>query len=154
MLARVNDDRRKTFGKPLKEHGVVTEWIARSRIEIDAARLMVLNAAVKIDDLSVREAVKEIAEAKVFVPNVVLSVIDRAVQSWGAAGVSQDTPLASMWAQVRTLKIADGPDEIHLQQLGRNEGRRADKLLEMMARQAHTAKAMLKEHCKPENPRL
>ena len=154
MLARVNDDRRKTFGKLLKEHGVVTEWIGRSRMEIDAARLIVLSAAIKIDDLSVKNAVKEIAEAKVFVPNIVLGVIDRAVQSWGAAGVSQDTPLASMWAHMRTLKIADGPDEIHLQHLARNENRRADKLLETMARQGQTAKAMLKEHCKPEISRL
>lgn len=154
MLARINDGKRKTFGKELKQHGVMLEWIAKSRMEIDSSRLMVLNAAVKIDATSPKEALKEIAEAKVFVPNMVLAVIDRAVQSWGAAGICQDTPLAYMWAQVRTLRIADGPDEVHLQQMGRNENKRAEKVLEMMARQDQLAAELLRRHGRSAKPRL
>jgi acyl-CoA dehydrogenase len=123
LIARVNDDRKKTFGKPLSAHGVILEWIAKSRIEIDAARLIVLNAAIKIDNGDAKSALKEIAEAKVLVPQTALTVIDRAVQAYGAAGVCQDTPLANLWAMIRTLRIADGPDEVHLQQLGRRENR-------------------------------
>lgn len=129
---RVNDERKKPFGKLLREHGVILEWIAKSRIEIDAARLIVLNAAIKMDEYGPKKALKEIAEAKVLIPQTALAVIDRAVQSFGGAGVSQDTPLASMWAGIRTLRLADGPDEVHLQQMGRNENRRgkaaADKI--------------------------
>ncbi|OGE47298.1 hypothetical protein PENARI_c051G11456 [Penicillium arizonense] len=121
LIARVNDDRKKTFGKPLSAHAVLLEWIARSRIEIDAARLIVINAAIKIDQGDAKSALKEIAEAKILVPQSALTVIDRAVQAFGAAGVSQDTPLAYLWALVRTLRIADGPDEVHLQQLGKRE---------------------------------
>lgn len=154
MLARINDGQRKTFGKELKQHGVMLEWIARSRMEIDSSRLMVLNAAVKIDETSPKEAQKEIAEAKVFVPNMVLNVIDRAVQSWGAAGICQDTPLAYMWAQVRTLRIADGPDEVHLQQMGRNENKRAEKVLETMARQEQLSGELLRRHGKSAKARL
>lgn len=124
MLVRINDPKKTPFGKQLKEHGVILEWVARSRIEIDAARLVVLNAAIKIDEVGAKGALKEIAEAKVLIPNMTLAVIDRAVQSFGGAGVSQDTPLAKSWAGIRTLKLADGPDEVHLQQLGKNENRR------------------------------
>ncbi|KAL3425877.1 acyl-dehydrogenase [Phlyctema vagabunda] len=124
MLYRINDPNKTPFGKQLKEHGVILEWVAKSRIEIDAARLIVLNAAIKIDDVGAKGALKEIAEAKVLVPNMALTVIDRAVQSFGGAGVSQDTPLANMWANIRTLRLADGPDEVHLQQLGKNENKR------------------------------
>ncbi|RHZ62330.1 hypothetical protein CDV55_102323 [Aspergillus turcosus] len=123
LIARVNDDRKKTFGKPLSAHGVILEWIAKSRIEIDAARLIVLNAAIKIDQGDAKSALKEIAQAKVLVPQTALTVIDRAVQAYGAAGVCQDTPLANLWAMIRTLRIADGPDEVHLQQLGRRENK-------------------------------
>lgn len=121
---RINDPKKTPFGKQLKEHGVILEWVAKSRIEIDAARLVVLNAAIKVDQLGAKGALTEIAEAKVLVPQMALTVIDRAVQSFGGAGVCQDTPLANMWAQIRTLRLADGPDEVHLQQMGKNENRR------------------------------
>jgi acyl-CoA dehydrogenase len=124
MLMRINDPKKTPFKKQLKEHGVILEWVAKSRIEIDAARLIVLNAAIKIDDFGAKGALTEIAEAKVLVPQTALTVIDRAVQSFGGAGVSQDTPLANMWAGIRTLRLADGPDEVHLQQMGRNENKR------------------------------
>ncbi|PWY70241.1 hypothetical protein BO70DRAFT_373951 [Aspergillus heteromorphus CBS 117.55] len=123
LIARINDDRKRTFGQNLSSHGVILEWVARSRIEIDAARLIVLNAAIKIDQGDAKSALKEIAQAKVLVPSTALTVIDRAVQAYGAAGVSQDTPLAYLWALIRTLRIADGPDEVHLQQLGKRENR-------------------------------
>ncbi|KAJ5958302.1 uncharacterized protein N7479_005452 [Penicillium vulpinum] len=123
LIARVNDERKQTFGQPLVAHGVILEWIARSRIEIDAARFVVLNAAIKIDQGDAKSALKEIAQAKVLVPQTALTVIDRAVQAYGAAGVCQDTPLAYLWAGIRTLRIADGPDEVHLQQLGKRENK-------------------------------
>ncbi|KAK0626632.1 acyl-CoA dehydrogenase/oxidase [Immersiella caudata] len=124
MLMRINDPKKTPFGKQLREHGVILEWVAKSRIEIDAARLVVLNAAIKMDEQGPKAALTEIAQAKVLVPQTALTVIDRAVQSFGGAGVSQDTPLANMWAQIRTLRLADGPDEVHLQQMGRNENKR------------------------------
>jgi acyl-CoA dehydrogenase len=111
LINRLNDERKMPFGKPLSEHGVLLDWVARARIEIDASRLIVLNAAVKIDQKDAKHALKEIAQAKVKVPQVALEVIDRAIQAHGAMGVCQDTPLASMWAHLRTLRIADGPDE-------------------------------------------
>lgn len=117
MIARINDEAKKPFGQPLSAHGVIIEWIARSRMEIDASRLIVLNAAIKIDSGDARTAMKEIAEAKILVPSMALTVVDRAVQAHGAMGVCQDTPLANMWAHMRTLRIADGPDEVHLQQV-------------------------------------
>ena len=133
MLMRVDDDRKKPFGKKLREHGVILEWIARSRIEIDAARLVVLNAAITMDEQGNKKALRQIAQAKVLIPQVALTVVDRAVQAFGAAGVSQDTPLANIWAGLRTLRIVDGPDEVHLQQMGRIEAKRcpqtAEKLL-------------------------
>ncbi|CAI7661573.1 unnamed protein product [Penicillium glandicola] len=123
LIARVNDERKKTFGQPLVAHGVILEWIAKSRIEVDAARFVVLNAAIKIDQGDAKSALKEIAQAKVLVPQTALTIIDRAIQAYGAAGVCQDTPLAYLWANIRTLRIADGPDEVHLQQLGKRENR-------------------------------
>lgn len=123
LIARINDHRKQTFGRSLSSHGVILEWVARSRIEIDAARLIVLNAAIKIDQGNAKAALKEIAQAKVLVPQTALTIIDRAVQAYGAAGVCQDTPLAYLWAMIRTLRIADGPDEVHLQQLGKRENR-------------------------------
>ncbi|KAF2654729.1 acyl-CoA dehydrogenase NM domain-like protein [Lophiostoma macrostomum CBS 122681] len=124
MLARLNDERKKPFGKLLSEHGIMLERVARSRIEIDAARLAVLNAAIKIDESDAKGALKEIAEVKVLVPHVNLTVIDRAIQAYGGGGVSQDTPLAQMYALGRTMRIVDGPDEVHILQLGRNENKR------------------------------
>ena len=129
---RINDPRKTPFNKLLREHGVILEWVARSRIEIDAARLLVLNAAIKMDDQGPKAALSEIAEAKVMVPTVALTVIDRAIQSFGAMGVCQDTPLANSWAQIRTLRLADGPDEVHLQQMGRNESKRGAKVTEVI----------------------
>ena len=145
MIARVNDPRKKTFGRSLNEHGVILEWIAKSRLEIDAARLVVLNAAMKIDERDAKNALKEIAEAKVLVPQMALTVIDRAIQSWGGAGVCQDTPLANMWAQIRTLKIADGPDEVHLQQMGRNENKRSKETMEKIEWQKLEGERLVKE---------
>lgn len=146
MLMRINDPKKTPFKKQLREHGVILEWVAKSRIEIDAARLIVLNAAVKMDDLGPKATLKEIAEAKVLVPQTVLTVIDRAVQAFGGAGVSQDTPLASMWAQIRTLRLADGPDEVHLQQMGRNENKRGQEVTQKILGQKQKTEQLLKQH--------
>jgi acyl-CoA dehydrogenase len=135
MLMRINDPKKTPFGKQLKEHGVILEWVAKSRIEIDAARLVVLNAAIKVDQFGAKGALTEIAEAKVLVPTMALTVIDRAVQSFGGAGVCQDTPLASMWANIRTLRLADGPDEVHLQQMGKNENKRGAQVTANLQKQ-------------------
>ncbi|KAI9374915.1 hypothetical protein BJX61DRAFT_532000 [Aspergillus egyptiacus] len=145
MIARINDERKKPFGQPLAAHGVILEWLAKSRIEIDSARLIVLNAAIKIDQGNAKFALKEIAEAKVLVPQVGLAVIDRAVQAYGAGGVSQDTPLASLWANIRTLRIADGPDEVHLQQLGKRENKaRKEEVTKRLAWQKEQSLNILK----------
>lgn len=146
MLLRVNDERKKPFGKLLREHGVILEWIAKSRIEIDAARLIVLNAAHKMDQLGPKKALKEIAQAKVLIPQTALTVIDRAIQSFGGAGVCQDTPLANMWAGIRTLRLADGPDEVHLQQLGKNENKRGKGTTEKILRQQAKTAELMKTH--------
>lgn len=146
MLMRINDPKKTPFGKQLKEHGVILEWVAKSRIEIDAARLIVLNAAIKIDDLGAKGALKEIAEAKVLVPQMALTVIDRAVQSFGGAGVCQDTPLANMWANIRTLRLADGPDEVHLQQMGRNENKRGKSVTENILNQQQITKDLFAKY--------
>ncbi|KAH6686313.1 acyl-CoA dehydrogenase family member 11 [Plectosphaerella plurivora] len=143
MIGRINDPRKKPFGKVLSEQGVILEWVAKSRIEIDAARLVVLNAAIKMDELGAKRALKEIAEAKVLVPQMALTVIDRAIQTFGGAGVSQDTPLAYMWALIRTLRFADGPDEVHLRQLGRNESKRSAEIAETLERQRKRTQELL-----------
>jgi acyl-CoA dehydrogenase len=119
MCARVVS--RTAFGKPLAEQGVVREWIAESRLAIDQARLLVLNAAWLIDTVGASKARTEIAAIKVAAPRAALFVVEKAVQAHGAAGVSGDTPLAEMWAQLRTLRLADGPDEVHLRSLAREE---------------------------------
>lgn len=146
MLARVNDPNKRSFGKQLSQHGVIIEWIAKSRLEIDAARLVVLNAAIKIDSTDAKGALKEIAEAKILVPQMALTVIDRAIQSFGAAGVCQDTPLANMWANIRTLRIADGPDEVHLQQMGKNENKRGEEIRNKLERQREAVDRLLREY--------
>lgn len=146
MLMRVNDERKKPFGKALREHGVILEWIAKSRVEIDAARLIVLNAAVKMDDQGPKKALTEIAEAKILIPNMALTVIDRAVQSFGAQGICQDTPLAAMWAGIRTLRFADGPDEVHLQQMGRNENKRGKQATEKIKWQQAKSKELFQAY--------
>lgn len=136
MLARANDPRKKPFGKLISEQGSILEQIAQSRLEVDAARLIVLNAAAKIDQEGAKAALAEIAEAKILTPNMALTVIDRAVQSYGGEGISQDTPLANLWAHVRTVRIVDGPDAVHLQQLGKKENKRYQIAQERIAMQA------------------
>lgn len=153
MLMRINDPSKTPFKKQLREHGVILEWVAKSRLEIDAARLVVLNAAITMDDHGPKAALREIAEAKVLVPQMALAVIDRAVQSFGGAGVSQDTPLASMWAGIRTLRLADGPDEVHLQQMGRNENKRGKEVTAKIEAQKRKTEELLKrfglKHAQP-----
>ena len=113
--------KRVAFGKPLANQGVIQEWVADSRIEIEQARLLTLKAAYMMDTVGNKEAKKEIAMIKVVAPNMALRVIDRAIQGLGAAGVSEDYPLAAQWANARTLRLADGPDEVHKAQLARLE---------------------------------
>lgn len=112
---------RSPFGKPLAEQSLVEDWIARSRIAIDQARLLVLRAAHMIDTQGTKAARREIAEVKVAALDAAWQTLDRAVQVHGAAGVSDDTPLARMWALARALRIADGPDQVHLRSLARAE---------------------------------
>ncbi|MGI8665265.1 MAG: acyl-CoA dehydrogenase family protein [Jatrophihabitans sp.] len=112
---------RSAFGSPLARQGVVREWIAESRLAIEQARLLVLKAAWLIDTMGVKQAATEIAAIKVAAPRAASYVLDRAIQTFGAAGVSGDTPLAEMWAGLRTLHLADGPDEVHLRSVARVE---------------------------------
>ncbi|WP_016700693.1 acyl-CoA dehydrogenase family protein [Actinoalloteichus spitiensis] len=112
---------RTTFGRRLADQGVVREWVAESRVRIDQCRLLVLRAAWLMDREGNRAARDEIQGIKIAVPRAVEWVLDRAVQIHGAAGVSQDLPLARFWAIARSLRIADGPDEVHLRSLGRRE---------------------------------
>ena len=143
FLARLSDPSKKPFGQLLNQHGIQLERVAKSRIEIDAARLAVLNAAIKVDEGDAKTALKEIAEVKVQVPAMLLEVIDRAMQAYGGAGVSQDTPLASMWASGRTMRIVDGPDEVHMLQLGRNEAKRGDALRNRIGAQKEKTREIL-----------
>jgi acyl-CoA dehydrogenase len=112
---------RETFGTLVAHKGVVQDWIAESRIEIDMARQYVLHTAHLMDTVGNKSAATEISGIKVAVPNIVLKVIDRAIQVHGAAGVTQFTPLAEMYAHQRTLRIADGPDEVHKMTIARRE---------------------------------
>jgi acyl-CoA dehydrogenase len=118
---------RTTFGQPIAKHGVVQEWIAESRLAIEQARLLVLKAAWLIDTAGVKNARTEIAAIKVAAPRAASYVLDRAIQVHGAAGVSSDVPLAAAWAQLRTLHLADGPDEVHLRSVARDELRRHER---------------------------
>jgi acyl-CoA dehydrogenase len=122
MCARARS--RVAFGKPLAEQGVVGEMIARSRMEIEQARLLVLKAAYMMDTVGNKAARSEIAMIKVIAPNMALDVIDRAIQLHGGGGVSDDFGLAYAWAQARTLRLADGPDEVHAAQIARLELKR------------------------------
>src|SRR6266496_149685 len=115
---------RVAFGKRLSENDITLERIAQSRIEIDQARLLVLHAAYMMDTVGNKAAKQAIAEIKVAVPNMTLAVVERAMQLHGGGGVSQEFPLASMWAHSRTLRFADGPDEVHRRQIGRLELRK------------------------------
>jgi acyl-CoA dehydrogenase len=118
---------RVAFGRPLAEQGVVRELIAESRMEIEQARLLTLKTAWMIDTVGAKGARSEIAAIKVVAPRVCCDVLDRAIQVHGGAGVSQDTPLAEMYAHARTLRIADGPDAVHLRSVARMElGKYAD----------------------------
>jgi len=112
---------RETFGSLVAQKGLIQDWIAESRIEIDMARQYVLHTAHLMDTVGNRSAATEIAGIKVAVPNIALKVIDRAIQVHGGAGVTQFTPLAELYAQVRTLRIADGPDEVHKMTIARRE---------------------------------
>jgi acyl-CoA dehydrogenase len=112
---------RKPFGKYLHEQGVIQEMIANSRCEIDQARLLVLRAAWLIDKHGVKGARNEIAMIKVVVPHMLLRVVDRAMQCFGAMGLSPDTPLPDLWTMGRATRLADGPDEVHLRSIARHE---------------------------------
>ncbi|WP_223702292.1 acyl-CoA dehydrogenase family protein [Sutcliffiella deserti] len=112
---------REAFGKPLSSQGVIREWIADSRIEIEQARLLTLKAAYMMDTVGNKVAKSEIAMIKVVAPSMALKVLDRAIQAFGAAGVSDDVPLAALWANARTLRLADGPDEVHRAQVAKLE---------------------------------
>ncbi|HEY2402168.1 MAG TPA: acyl-CoA dehydrogenase family protein [Steroidobacteraceae bacterium] len=112
---------RTAFGKKIAEHGVTRERIAEARILLDQARLLVLNAADQMDRRGNKAAMKQIAMIKVAVPNMACQVLDWAIQAHGAAGVSDDFPLAAAWANARTLRLADGPDEVHRNQIAKLE---------------------------------
>ncbi len=119
MIERAGE--RIAFGTLLSQQGVIQEWIANARIDIEQARLLVLKTAWLIDTVGAKAARKEIAAIKVVVPRMAQEIIDHAIQVHGGAGVSQDTPLASMFAGIRTLRIVDGPDEVHLRDIARIE---------------------------------
>jgi acyl-CoA dehydrogenase len=118
---------RVAFGKALAEQGTIRAGIAESRMEIEQARLLTLKAAYLMDTVGNKAARAEIAMIKVIAPNVALRVLDRAIQAHGAAGVSQDTFLASSWAMARTLRLADGPDEVHVESIAKWELAKAKK---------------------------
>ena len=125
MCVRVQS--RVAFGKPLAEQGTIRADIAASRMEIEQARLLTLKAAHLMDTVGNKAARAEIAMIKVVAPNVALRVIDRAIQAHGGAGVSQDTFLASAWAAIRTLRLADGPDEVHVESIAKLELAKSSK---------------------------
>jgi acyl-CoA dehydrogenase len=119
MVERAKD--RKTFGRPLVEHGVVADWIAESRMEIEQARLLVLKTAWMIDHVGAEAARVEISLIKAVVPRMLTRVADRAMQTFGAMGTGPDTPLAEIWTEGRALRIADGPDEVHRRTIAKLE---------------------------------
>jgi acyl-CoA dehydrogenase len=112
---------RVAFGKPLAEQGVIQEWIADSRIEIEQARLLTLKTAWLMDTVGNKGARIEVSAIKVAALNTAVRVIDRAIQAHGAAGVSGDFPLADLYAHLRALRLADGPDEVHRMAIARRE---------------------------------
>ncbi len=112
---------RVAFGKPLAEQGVIRNWISEARLAIEQARLLVLKTAWMMDEIGSKAARREIAMIKAVVPQMALKIIDRAIQTHGGAGVCQDFPLAQFWIYARTLRLADGPDEVHLESIAKME---------------------------------
>lgn len=143
MLSRTTDPTRLPFGTTIAQHETVIANIAASRIDIDQARFLVLSAAVKIDQVKAKGAMKEISMAKIVAPRMVLQVLDRAMQTFGAMGISQDTPLAHFYASARTLRYADGPDEVHIAQTGKVELRRAVDVVAKMKEQKDKAESLI-----------
>ena len=117
-------DERETFGKPVSSNANIRDWIAESRIDLEMARLIVMKTAWLMDTVGNQHARIEISGIKFAVPQICLKIIDRAIQVHGGGGVSDDFPLAQMWAYLRTLRLADGPDEVHKLSLARQELRR------------------------------
>jgi acyl-CoA dehydrogenase len=115
---------RVAWGHPLSEQGVIQDWIAESRVRIEAARLLVLKTAWLMDTVGNKGAHTEIQSIKILVPQMTEWIMDKAIQAHGAGGVSQDFPLAMLWAHARTLRLADGPDEVHKRSLARRELRK------------------------------
>lgn len=115
---------RVAFGKPLSEQGSIREDIAKSRVELDATRLLCLNAARKMDLYGNKASQSDIGAIKIAAPNMAKRVVDRAIQVHGAMGLSQDTPLAHFWCWARVLQFADGPDQVHMTALGKREIKR------------------------------
>jgi acyl-CoA dehydrogenase len=122
MCARASE--RETFGKPIAARANIQDWIAESRIDIEMTRLLTMKAAWLMDTVGNKHARTEIAAIKVAAPNMALKVIDRAIQVHGGGGMSDDFPLAFMYAHMRTLRLADGPDEVHKLSIARRELRR------------------------------
>ena len=120
---------RRTFGKLLHEHGTIGDWIALSRIEIEQARLLVFKTAWLIDKYGAKAARREVSLIKVIVPRIEVAIANRAMQVFGAKGLTQDTPLPDIWTHGRYLQIVDGPDEVHLRSIARAEIRAAEKRL-------------------------
>jgi acyl-CoA dehydrogenase len=112
---------RTAFGKPISAQGVVKQWVAESRMEIEQARLLVLKTAWMMDEVGNKSARKEIAMIKAVVPQMALKIIDRAIQTHGGGGVSQDFPLSNFWIYARSLRLADGPDEVHIESVAKME---------------------------------
>jgi acyl-CoA dehydrogenase len=119
MVSRSKD--RVTFGKPLADQGVIQEWLANARIRIEQTRLLVLKTAWMIDMMGAKAARTEIAAIKVAAPELLVYVADRAMQLFGAAGFTEDFPLAQLYSMGRWLQIADGPDEVHRRSVARAE---------------------------------
>ncbi len=138
MCKRVQE--RVAFGKPLAEQGTIRAEIANSRMEIEQARLLTLKAAYMMDTVGNKEAKAEIAMIKVIAPNMTLRVLDRAIQAYGGAGVSDDTFLAGAWANVRTLRLADGPDEVHTEAVAKLELEKGKPKKVRTERQMETAR--------------
>ena len=119
MTGRAQD--RVAFGKKISEQGVVRQWISESRLAIEQARLLVLKTAWLMDEIGIKDARREIAMIKAVVPQMALKIIDRAIQTHGGGGVCQDFPLANFWIYARSLRLADGPDEVHLESVAKFE---------------------------------